>query len=232
MNIKHNYDMNVFNSENANSYYLLGAWASDGNIQWRPPRSYCARLCSNDYDWLEIIKNIICPTLPISKRSYDRGNPTFTITLSKKEIAEWFIKNECVPKKSLVMKFPSLPEEFLPDFLRGCWDGDGWISIYKNKNRNERITLILSSGSYNFLLETQNKLKTIYDIKSSITTTKGTLKDFRGRQSMTHDCHKLNISGACAIKLCRLLYYPGHTISMPRKLKIANIVFDKYPLLD
>ena len=41
----------------------------------------------------------------------------------KKDLAELGIG----PNKSLTVPFPDIPEEFLPSFVRGVIDGDGWI---------------------------------------------------------------------------------------------------------
>jgi hypothetical protein len=54
------------------------------------------------------------------------------------------IKLGCTPEKSLTLEFPNnttLPDEYLRDFIRGYFDGDGGVSytegIYYNKNRNK-----------------------------------------------------------------------------------------------
>ena len=52
-----------------------------------------------------------------------------------------------IENKSLTIKFPNIPEEFLPDFIRGYFDGDGSIMRLKNNRLNSAIT----SGSKDFL---------------------------------------------------------------------------------
>lgn len=47
----------------------------------------------------------------------------------------------------MVLKFPEVPEEFLPDFIRGYFDGDGCITEIKGKRINSAFT----SGSKQFL---------------------------------------------------------------------------------
>lgn len=49
--------------------------------------------------------------------------------------------------KSMVIDFPTVPEEFLPDFIRGYFDGDGCIMNLKNNRLNSAFT----SGSKKFL---------------------------------------------------------------------------------
>jgi intein/homing endonuclease len=45
------------------------------------------------------------------------------------------------------MKFPEIPKEYFWDFVRGYFDGDGCVSI----NREKYIYIIFSSGSKKFL---------------------------------------------------------------------------------
>lgn len=49
--------------------------------------------------------------------------------------------------KSDDIEFPNIPEEYLPDFIRGYFDGDGCIMNLKNNRVNSAIT----SGSKQFL---------------------------------------------------------------------------------
>ena len=49
--------------------------------------------------------------------------------------------------KSKTLKFPSVPKEFLPDFIRGYFDGDGCVMRLKNNRLNSAFT----SGSKDFL---------------------------------------------------------------------------------
>ena len=57
-------------------------------------------------------------------------------------------------RKSLTMHFPDVPEEYLWDFIRGCWDGDG--SIHHDK-RN--LTAAFYSGSLVFIQRMRDRLQ-------------------------------------------------------------------------
>ena len=58
-------------------------------------------------------------------------------------------------KKSLTCKFPNIPEEYLSDFIRGYFDGDG--SVYDVKG--QRINCSFCCGSFEFLQKLWNILK-------------------------------------------------------------------------
>ena len=57
--------------------------------------------------------------------------------------ARWIINNRhlwetlyskgCIPNKSLVLKFPDIPQELKRHFIRGYFDGDGSVGIYNDK---------------------------------------------------------------------------------------------------
>ncbi|MDO8603425.1 MAG: LAGLIDADG family homing endonuclease [Candidatus Omnitrophota bacterium] len=57
------------------------------------------------------------------------------------------------PNKSLTMEFPSVPESYLADFIRGYLDGDGSVIIekYKKDRDDRRLKAIFTSGSKIFL---------------------------------------------------------------------------------
>jgi len=60
------------------------------------------------------------------------------------------IKLGCVPKKSLILTFPTeeqVPQEFIYDFIRGYIDGDGYIQYDYIKHRYR----IIIAGTKAFL---------------------------------------------------------------------------------
>jgi hypothetical protein len=56
-------------------------------------------------------------------------------------------------RKSLTMKFPDIPEEYMRHFIRGCWDGDGSFFINDGKIRASFV-----SGSKEFMEKLVEKL--------------------------------------------------------------------------
>ena len=73
-----------------------------------------------------------------------------------KTIFEDIIKLGGTPRKSKYISFPNVPEEYLPDFLRGLFDGDG--CVYEDKRTNNCFAYICS-GSTSFLNELKNVLE-------------------------------------------------------------------------
>jgi len=73
----------------------------------------------------------------------------------------------CTSNKSLTIEFPSnnvlINNNYINHFIRGYFDGDGCLSISKNKQACLSIL-----GSNNFLITLKDYLKLNYNINSSI----------------------------------------------------------------
>jgi len=84
------------------------------------------------------------------------------IRISCPKMSHDLSKNGCVPRKSLILKFPNtdiVPEYLIHHFIRGYFDGDGCISVSKRKNRPTKDGRINIFSSYEFCLS----LKQIFD---------------------------------------------------------------------
>lgn len=212
------YNLQTFLNENEISYYLLGAFITDGCVSILPTKKQ-AILASNDEDWLSLIRDYICPEMPVKKQ-----NNCHKLVICNTQIANWLISKKCVPHKSLTVKFPTIPERYLPDFLRGCIDGDGTIGTYNNV-----VNCKLGSGSFVFLKEIDNILTSmnishnLYETKQSLNTKIGNRTIFRNGPH-----YKLQLAAKSARQFLSWIYYPDHKISMPRKAAIAKIAINQY----
>lgn len=216
-----NYD--VFYNEDDISYYLLGAWMTDGCIQPNGKKngmysSWIETLSSKDEDWLCSIRNLICQELPIHQ-----GNQVKVLTLCSKQLGEWFISKGCVPRKSLTLQFPTIPDRYLPDFLRGCLDGDGSIGFYPEKNK---VGCYLCSASKPFLqsihllLDTKNIHHSFFEVQKKDSIINGR----RVRAVNKH--YRISLGQWGTYELLNLLYYPDHRLSMARKNLLACSITD------
>lgn len=61
----------------------------------------------------------------------------------------------CVPKKSLILKFPELnvfsDQSLIPSFIRGYFDGDGCFGYAYNYNKTHVHCRLSILGTYDFL---------------------------------------------------------------------------------
>jgi hypothetical protein len=224
---KYQFNKNIFLDETNNSFYLLGAYMTDGCINDKK-HHLSFSLCSKDKDWLEVIKNIISPEKPI----FNKLN-CFTLENSNSEVMNWLISYGCKPRKSLSLKIEKdIPEQYLADFVRGLIDGDGSISIssYKKiKNNKEyfytKTSVYLCSASIDFL----NQVKNLIPISINSTLIEVNQQPSKIRETVIvpkNPFYRLQLNDSHAKKFLNWLYYPGHELSMNRKyLKVKEIVY-------
>lgn len=215
---KYKYNENVFYNEDDISYYLLGAFMTDGCVQTNGKFSWISSISSKDEDWIINMRNIICPELKICQ-----GNKVKLINICSKNIGEWFISKGCVPKKSAILKFPNVPDKFMADFLRGVFDGDGSLSLYKNKKNNKNMTRsYILTISYDFAKSIHDYLSSI-NIKNSLNAINKPPTKIGDRIVIAkHIQYRVNLGNKSTCKLLQFMYYDNHKISLPRKSQLAN----------
>lgn len=205
---------------------------TDGCIRIRGKYNTTCTLevAAKDKDWLDLIKIDICSELPTPEYKN-----CYRMCIYNKQICDWLVSWGCVPRKSLSLTFPQVPLQYLPDFVRGCIDGDGSICCInhhrKDRGYNEWIrSMYLCSSSKSFLSSFQNELKKI-QAKYSVQESRKRPHMFRGRIVDISAPHwRVQLTGKNAQKLLTWAYYPGHRLSMPRKRKIAQQIIDWKPM--
>ena len=126
------------------------------------------------------------------------------------------------PNKSLTIRFPKVPLEYLGDFIRGYFDGDGcvYLATAKGKKRAiiiKKLTTIFTSGSRLFLVDLAIVLKENAGLKH--TKIYNSHRSFQLRYS-THD----------SIRLFKCLYGGKQLgLCLMRKFKIFLKYFNLRP---
>jgi len=220
------YNENIFLNEDADSYYLLGVYLTDGCM-----KENCVSLSSKDYDWLNQIKNIINDQLKLSKD----GKNCHRFNISNKNIKNWLLTNGCIRKKSLTLECPIIPEQYLPDFLRGCIDGDGSISFKKyirksNSREFYSIHYTLTSASYKFISSISKLLNERNFRHSTLLRLPGTINSMIDGRKILHKNTIYTLTGGhiSALSFLNWIYYPGHNLSLDRKKILAAQIKDYY----
>lgn len=139
---KYNINQDYFKTWSRNMAYILGLWFADGCIYGG--RMFDITLHKKD----KYILKQIAKELDYQGNLYDYVDKQASrINFSCKVIYNDLIALGGTEKKSLTLSFPNVPDEFLPDFIRGYFDGDG--SIYNVKGN--RINTGFCCGSIKFL---------------------------------------------------------------------------------
>ena len=166
-------DENFFRRWTSEMAYILGFILTDGNIS----RNSIA-IAQKDADILEDIRDVMGATYPIKKRSNNGDSYLYTLTINRKSMVEDLENLGISENKSLTVEMPNVPEEYMPDFIRGVIDGDGWVQdrgyvmnittasevfaeqlriIFENRELNTRIVIqgnayrVWVSGKYDVI---------------------------------------------------------------------------------
>jgi LAGLIDADG-like domain len=96
------------------------------------------------------------------------NHPQYRLTLNSKKCVEDIKKLGCIPRKSLILRFPQkgmIPDHLFNHFIRGYFDGDGYFH-HSKKSKSSTISIISSHnyciGFQKFLM---NKLKILSHLK-------------------------------------------------------------------
>lgn len=114
-----------------NKAYIVGYLCADGSIREEVNKiTFCIN--SKDRKVLEFIKeelemtNVVSDRIVFDKRTnkeYNQSSLQFSSLKMKQDLEKlgvsWF--------KSSYLEIPNLPEEYMADFIRGYFDGDGYI---------------------------------------------------------------------------------------------------------
>jgi len=145
---KYDVNENFFETWSSDMAYVLGFWWADGCITG--DMFSISQKTKDNYILKDILKSM-GSNYPI----YIYNNQS-ALYIRCKKIVHSIKKIGGTERKSKVCVFPDVPTEFLPDFLRGLWDGDG--SIVKRTNRKSYVASI-TSGSVLFIRQLQDVLK-------------------------------------------------------------------------
>lgn len=122
-------------------YYVMGVIASDGNIGENGSIS----LQMNDEDVIRYVAEKMEYTNKVSKSERD-GVATFRIKFTSHKAAGMLASYGIVSRKTTTLEPPlGMPEQYIPDFIRGVFDGDGTISLSRAGSSRFRVGIVGAS---------------------------------------------------------------------------------------
>ncbi len=139
----------VWSSEMA---YVLGLIATDGCIS----RSGTVALCINDRELLQKVKSLMGSTHNIKCYGHQEG--LYNFSFSRQKLVSDLNKLGIFPNKSLTIRFPAVPDDFLTDFIRGVFDGDGSV-FFDERSENYPVRTKFVSSSRDFIEKLESALQ-------------------------------------------------------------------------
>jgi hypothetical protein len=215
----HDINENFFSEWSPQMAWVLGLLFTDGYIVeegtgLRACSGLSVVLASIDRDMLENVRTHLKSTRPIRKKvqSYDKTKHIYSFDFYRKKMRDDLQKLGLIQRKSLTMKFPNVPEEYMRHFIRGCWDGDGSVYIGKNNKINASYV----SGSKDFIERLAHELHKIGICRKKISQISKDLKEMKLKYGIGGSyplaIHKQTRSNAYSIKLnsignCRIFFH-------------------------
>lgn len=130
-------DVNAFSEINSASSYYLGFLYADGYVN-KTRNTVVLSLQYNDKHILDEFSRFLKTNKPIQYikqgKRIGRDKHHWALSIESKKIKDDLIDLGCIPMKTKILKFPNIGVEFIPDFIRGYFDGDGCIT-YSVENK-------------------------------------------------------------------------------------------------
>lgn len=184
--------------------YVLGFFAADGSMLQNSRGSCFIEFSVTDKEVLDFIRSAAGSSHAISTRPLrsEKWKQQYRLQIGSKAWFKDLLKLGFTQGKSKSLRFPNVPKQYLPDFIRGYFDGDGCVHFkeYWSKERQKNIwvfSTIFTSGSQMFLEDLHKSIRT-YGVKG-------------GAIAIKERGFALVLSRKDSLALYRLMYHTGQT---------------------
>ncbi len=210
---KHTLNELFFSTWSPEMAYVLGFWYADGYM--RHEKSYRIYFSSNDLQILEAIREVVGSNCPIYKTKTDKA---YSIVFHSKFLYETLESIGGMRRKSRFIRFPEVPREYIRDFIRGYFDGDGSVHFVeytrtKDKRRTTELRTNFTSGSRKFLEDLMEVLH------QEIGLPVKQICPFNAGRSL-----KLGYGMRDSDALLRYMYYENFPIGLDRKAAFVAMI--------
>lgn len=214
-------DRKFFKKWSPDMAYVLGFFLADGTFDITKRGGYYFGFNIADWEILNEMRKVLGSEHKISERPVKHNeSQSYRLQIGSKEMCEDLLKLGVSPRKTFQLSVPALPRQFVFDFVRGYFDGDGnvWFG-YINKTR-ERPTFVLqitfTSGSAAFMQSFKDLLNE-YGIKG------GALYVPKDKNYA-----RLTFSTTAAITLAEKMYCRETSLFLKRKKKQVDLFVSRW----
>ena len=156
---KHKFNERYFeNIDSEEKAYWLGFIAADGCV-YKNKQSYRLQinLKGSDIDHLKKFQKAICSDYKITEKKVGKAQSnTCQLKINSTKMCNDLIKNNIIKRKSIIFEPPILNKNLMSHFIRGYFDGDGWITSYKRKDSNgyrNEVGIIGGKKALNYFID-------------------------------------------------------------------------------
>ncbi len=143
---------NFFSKWSPEMAYVLGLIATDGCVS----KSGTISLCINDKELLEKVRLVMNSGHKICRSKHQEG--LYCFKFARERLVADLAGLGILPRKSLNIMFPAVPDAFLKDFIRGAFDGDGSV-FFDSRSKNCPVRTKFVSSSVEFIEKLESVLQ-------------------------------------------------------------------------
>ena len=161
-----------FKSWSGKMAYVLGLIVTDGCIS---KSLHTVSLAMNERELLKKVKAAMGTNIPV--RASRHQARLYEFNISRQEMVRDLLDLGLTPQKSATIEFPDVPEEYLPHFIRGVFDGDGSVTLHGSRTRKGKVLWLQAhfcSASKSFMKSLESKLRRLGMPKQNIRVGRGT----------------------------------------------------------
>lgn len=144
-----------FQSWSADMAYVLGVVCADGCLVEHGNGYHCLNITSKDLSWLQRLQFTLQAEqkIGLKRRAYQ-------LQIRNQTLYRSLLGLGLTPRKSKTLQMPSIPPEVFPDFVRGYFDGDGCVMVWREKRWQHgwQLRVTFASGSLAFLEALRSRL--------------------------------------------------------------------------
>ncbi|MEK5523094.1 hypothetical protein B5V89_09045 [Heyndrickxia sporothermodurans] len=155
---KHSVNENFFKVWSHEMAWVLGLFLTDGHVH---KQTHTISFSQKDEKILRLIAKLMEADYVLAP--FGKTKTTPTLNIYSKSIKMDLKALGIIPNKSLTVPFPAVPKEYLPSFVRGVIDGDGWV-------QHTGYVMNITTASSQFANGLFNVFQT-WDLRSEITIT-------------------------------------------------------------
>jgi len=195
----------------SNLAYAIGLLVTDGCMS---KTGHLIDLTSKDREQLLNYSRCLNIKNKIGKKNNGHGQMALRIQFRNVFFYKFLIKIGITPAKSKTLGPLKIPDKYFFDFLRGCFDGDGYTYSYWDKRWKSSFMFYIgfASASIKFVHWLQNTIFSRLGIKGHITTA-----------GLKNICYQLKYAKKDGFKLMKKMFYAPDVICLTRKrLKIEE----------
>lgn len=194
---KYHCNANAFDCQTKASAYWLGFLMADGSVN---RSTISIEIHQKDIKQLDNFNTFLSSNYPIQKSR----KKCYRLDITSKPLVEKLNEIGIVQNKTQKNIFPQINESYTNHFIRGFFDGDGWLTSRKTNQKYLIFDFGFSSNSYLFL----------YYIKSwfELQLGKKCQKIINKTNKHSHSCYQFAIAGKSKfIQAGELLYKDSKT---------------------